>query len=450
MNRRLLDNITFRQRFFHRSNYTTYIIIIVIVFLTLVGEPKFIFQSHLHIPWLTDVKHVQPLQCISDKNQPGWPRAMESSEKSPLDGHLTLIIVSAKSDFKRLPLTLTSLVCHLDYRQLNQVILLVPRQHATLLEPFLVGEASRHWPWPISIMPDDNILQHTHTHSYRLQMMFKLVIAQVIKTEYYMILDSDCIALSPIHVTQLLWQQNMSSSKVSHGIPSHQALYQLEERSDHAEWWPESEQLLQIEPNTCVTNNPSTKSIGVTPAILSKSIALMTLCRLQKLYGDRSFLNILANWALWRTPFGRMWTEYTLYYLTARCTDTFNSHHFHRANTSSVPPINLYGPSVWWATDWTSFLRYQLLDSAKAGLQWRQKEIDNGDGASIIDSSVKAINLFTVLQSRATVNQALFHTLLYPLFIDHLAHRKNSQKLLEILNRMTTQFTGNSNTDGIH
>ncbi|CAM4867221.1 unnamed protein product [Rotaria socialis] len=414
MNRRLLDNITFRQRFFHRSNYTTYIIIIVIVFLTLVGEPKFIFQSHLHIPWLTDVKHVQPLQCISDKNQPGWPRAMESSEKSPLDGHLTLIIVSAKSDFKRLPLTLTSLVCHLDYRQLNQVILLVPRQHATLLEPFLAGEASRHWPWPISIMPDDNILQHTHTHSYRLQMMFKLVIAQVIKTEYYMILDSDCIALSPIHVTQLLWQQNMSSSKVSHGIPSHQALYQLEERSDHAEWWPESEQLLQIEPNTCVTNNPSTKSIGVTPAILSKSIALMTLCRLQKLY------------------------------------DTFNSHHFHRANTSSVPPINLYGPSVWWATDWTSFLRYQLLDSAKAGLQWRQKEIDNGDGASIIDSSVKAINLFTVLQSRATVNQALFHTLLYPLFIDHLAHRKNSQKLLEILNRMTTQFTGNSNTDGIH
>ncbi|CAF0885467.1 unnamed protein product [Rotaria sordida] len=91
-------------------------------------------------------------------------------------------------------------------------------------------------------MPDDNLLKHSHTHSYRLQMMFKLVVAQVMKTEYYMILDSDCVALWPIHVKQLLWQQQVSTSKMKNNTPSHQALYQLEERSDHAEWWPESEQ----------------------------------------------------------------------------------------------------------------------------------------------------------------------------------------------------------------
>ncbi|CAF4127603.1 unnamed protein product, partial [Rotaria sordida] len=99
-----------------------------------------------------------------------------------------------------------------------------------------------------------------------------------------MILDSDCVALWPIHVKQLLWQQQVSSSKIKHNTPSHRALYQLEERSDHAEWWPDSEQVLQIEQNTCITNNPSAKVVGVTPAILSKSIALMTLCRLQALY----------------------------------------------------------------------------------------------------------------------------------------------------------------------
>ncbi|CAF0983449.1 unnamed protein product [Rotaria sordida] len=100
-----------------------------------------------------------------------------------------------------------------------------------------------------------------------------------------MILDSDCVALWPIHVKQLLWQQQVSTSKMKNNTPSHQALYQLEERSDHAEWWPESEQVLRIEQNSCATNDPSAKAIGVTPAILSKSIALMALCRLQTLYG---------------------------------------------------------------------------------------------------------------------------------------------------------------------
>lgn len=105
-----------------------------------------------------------------------------------------------------------------------------------------------------------------------------------------------------------------------------------------------------------------------------------------------------------------------------------------------MPPINLYGPSVWWSTDWTSFLRNQLLESAKAGLRWRQKEIDSADGAPVIDSSMSTINIFTVLQSRATMNQTLFHILLYPLFIEHLRQQKNSQALLEILNRMTNRF----------
>ncbi|CAF4676527.1 unnamed protein product [Rotaria sp. Silwood1] len=359
----------------------------MITFLAFIGQPKFIFQPHLHIPWLTNVRHVRPLECISDADQPGWPRAVQLADKSLLDDHLTIVIVTARPDFKRIPLSLASLVCHLDYRKLSEVILLVPRRHVSYLEPFLAGQAVNHWPWPISIMPDDIVLKHSHTHSYRLQMMFKLVIAQIIKTEFYMILDSDCIALWPIHVEQLLLKQQVSTSKMKYNTPSYRALYQLEERSDHAEWWPESEQVLQIEPNTCITNNPSAKTIGVTPAILSKSIALRALCRLQTLYGDRSFLNVLANWALWRTPFGRMWTEYTLYYLTALCTGIFNSYHFHRANTSSIPALNLYGLSVWWPTDWNSFSRDQLLKSANAGLRWRQKEIDNNNGAPIIDSS---------------------------------------------------------------
>jgi hypothetical protein len=136
-----------------------------------------------------------------------------------------------------------------------------------------------------------------------------------------------------------------------------------------------------------------------------------------------------------------MWTEYTLYYFTARCTGTFDNYHFHRANSSSVPSLNLYGPSVWWQTDWTSFARHQLLEFVDAGLRWRRKEIDNADGAPVVDSSANTHNLFTVLQSRAAINQILFHKLFYPRFIEHLTQRHKTQKLVKVLDEMTTRFT---------
>jgi hypothetical protein len=136
-----------------------------------------------------------------------------------------------------------------------------------------------------------------------------------------------------------------------------------------------------------------------------------------------------------------MWTEYTLYYFTARCTETFDNYHFHRTNSSSVPSLNLYGLSVWRETDWTSSIRYQLLESVDAGLRWRRKEIDDADGAPIIDSSANTHNLFTVLQSRAAINQILFHNLFYPKFIEHLIQRHNTQKLVKILDEMATQLT---------
>ena len=163
----------------------------------------------------------------------------------------------------------------------------------------------------------------------------------------------------------------------------------------------------------------------------------------QTFLGDQIFLNKMANWALWRAIFGYMWTEYTLYYLTARCTGTFDYYHFHRSNSSSAPPLNLYGPSVWWRTDWTSFLRYQLLEAAHTGIQRRQKEFDNGDGKPIVDTSPKPNNLFTVLQSHTPINQTLFHALLYPVFINHLIHRQYAQQVVNILNQMVKQFVEN-------
>ncbi|CAF0968089.1 unnamed protein product [Adineta steineri] len=399
------------------------LILFIIILLILNGRPKFIFQSHFHIPWLTDVQLVQSLKCTSHD----WPDVLQSNndDYAKQDSRLTIVIVTAQPEFKRLPLTLAALACHLDSHRIFEVIFLTPLKDVHILEPFLSDRQTNHWPWPLSIIPDDHLLKHINTDSYRLQMIFKLVVSQIIKTEYYMLLDSDCVAIWPIHVEQLLWQSNVNKS-----LPLYKALYQIEDRSDRIKWWLESEQLLKIKPNTCVSNDPLSPTIGVTPIILSRTIALRTLCRLQILYGHRRFLNKLANWALWRVIFDRMWTEYTLYYLTAQCTKTFDTYHFHRSSN-----LNFYGLSVWWRTDWTSFTRYQLIDLINIGLERRKKEINITNNLLMNTHS-----LFTVLQGRQYINPNLYHQLFYPLFIKYLQQQHNTLGLVKILNKMCEQL----------
>ena len=156
--------------------------------------------------------------------------------------------------------------------------------------------------------------------------------------------------------------------------------------------------------------------------------------------GDEHFLNKLANWALWRLLLGRMWTEYTLYYLTARCTQTFDLHHFHlkiqRPQNSSSSKVDFYGLSVWWQTDWNSFTREELLESIEHGLAWREKELNQTSGRLLNDASPRTHHLFTVLQGRQYIDPNLYHQLFYPLFRQFLRRHRSTLKLGEILDRM--------------
>lgn len=240
---------------------------------------------HGHLPLPTDVRHVQPLKCISSINDSNWPdialipkRIVEYDE-----GSLTVVLVTARPEFQRLPLTLAALAYHLDRRNLSKVMLLVPPNDVSLLENFFVQERAKAWPWPVSIQADDVLIKHRYMNSYLLQMMFKLVLAQIIETEYYLILDSDCVALRPIHVNQLLYPTIRTN-----GQREYRAIYQGEGKSAHANWWRESEGLMQISLEQCIdTVDESSSTMGVTPSILSRTIALRTLCRLQKLYGKK-------------------------------------------------------------------------------------------------------------------------------------------------------------------
>jgi hypothetical protein len=146
----------------------------------------------------------------------------------------------------------------------------------------------------------------------------------------------------------------------------------------------------------------------------------------------------MANWALWRLLYGRMWTEYTLYYLTARCTQIFDTYHFHHSTitpSKSYPSLNLYGFSIWALSDWTTDNRHRLIELINMGLKWRQKEIEQGQ--TIIDRSIDTHSLFTVIQGRRKVNPNLYHQSFYPLYIQYLKQQNQTEKLIEILDNMT-------------
>ncbi|UJR15475.1 hypothetical protein I4U23_002418 [Adineta vaga] len=410
---------------------TLCIILLIIILFLLDGKSIHSVRFYLGLLISANVQHIQPLQCISDTNQLNWPRYAKVENKS--DYNLTVVIVTARPEFKRLPATIAALLCHLDSRRITEVMFLVPPKDVSLLQPYLSNEQAKYWPWSVSLLSDDILLKHSHTVSYRLQMMFKLFIAQIIRTEYYLILDSDCLALWPIHVEELLYKDTKSSS--------FKAIVQMEDNLGHSTWWSESEELLQIKLQSCVTTNTSSiPTMGVTPSILSRTIALRTLCRLQKLYGEKTFLTTMAKWSYWRLLFGRMWTEYTLYFLTARCTELFDLYHFQHssiASSNSFPTLNLYGLSIWGLSDWTTDNQNRLIEAIEKGLKWRRKEFNEANGQHIIDKSAAVHSLFTVLQGRHRVDPKFYHQLFYPLYVKHLEEQNQTVNLMNILNTMT-------------
>ena len=97
----------------------------------------------------------------------------------------------------------------------------------------------------------------------------------------------------------------------------------------------------------------------------------------------------MANWALWRLIVGRMWTEYTLYYLTGRCTKLFDTYHIHHSDipaSRAFPSLSLYGFSIWALGEWTSENRQRLVETIEHGLNWRTREVEQSAGRAIVDA----------------------------------------------------------------
>ena len=147
----------------------------------------------------------------------------------------------------------------------------------------------------------------------------------------------------------------------------------------------------------------------------------------------------MLDWEIVRLVKGYMWTEYTMYYLTARCTDLFNRYHVDDTLPSKNTTVrfNLYGLSVWSLADWHIQNQKRLVNIIQQGLHWRQKEIRENHHQPIDDNSGEIHGLFTVLQAHYHVDPQSYHRLFYPLFQQYLSKSNETYALSQLINQMS-------------
>jgi len=164
-------------------------------------------------------------------------------------------------------------------------------------------------------VPETSLLDFApHRPKYALQMALKLLVARIVRTDYYVTLDADVIATGPVCAEALL--------------PGGRAAYAAEPRSVHPHWWDGSAALLGLEPRAF----PDAR-FGVTPAVLSTAGALTAVASV------RQRLEEADAWlASWRA--GSWWSEYTIYRLALDAHRLFD--HLH-----ALPPAPLLCYAVW-------------------------------------------------------------------------------------------------------
>jgi len=185
---------------------------------------------------------------------------------------------------------------------------------------------------------------------YRIQMLLKLAVARLIQTDFYITLDQDVFASRTTSMEDL--------------IRDGKAIYQGEGQGEgglgrtqhHASWWRDSEKLLQCE--GCHEGKPT---IGVTPAILSRTIALAVAQEVESLYRGqfKSHLGREPKWDeilfhLLTKKGSHDWTEYTLYW-AAGCKrrKLKKFHNLGPPLPGTIKNLRLYG---YWGWSWGSRL----------------------------------------------------------------------------------------------
>lgn len=191
------------------------------------------------------------------------------------------------------------------------------------------------------------------------QQALKLAVSKKIESDYYWILDADCLAVRPIHLDDFL----VDGKGMVHIDPS----------TDHANWYRGSALVLD-------STIPARRGIQVTPCLLHRDSA-REVCRRIELLRNNPWFWLVSHTDLGANggPWPDTWTEYCLYHCWTEQTDLFSRHHH-------VTETPVYGNCVWFPEDlprWNpanSFYRPEFLftvvqSTAKVPLDWLRSQI---------------------------------------------------------------------------
>jgi hypothetical protein len=314
-----------------------------------------------------------PLVCTPTTTMDGrvgWPVGDEAERiqtAAAPPGAITLVLLTAQPEWRRLPLHLTALNIFMEPEHVYEfLIVTTPSLFPEVIE-FLRRYESL-FRVPIRVVNDGDLIEHSNAWGYYIQMILKMIISTQIKTRFYLVLDTDITMSWPANIRQWIHRADGTDTTQPAGAPMQhsdfvRAAYQEEPRRVHPDWWETTEFALGLQTFStrsdilqptrdlpgreapCLSADPATPTFGVTPALLSTHISQRVLCRLQHLYGSK-WLDILVGreYKQFISKPG-MWTEYTMYYMTSVCTATLPQYHFAWNITSlPLPPLE---PAAW-------------------------------------------------------------------------------------------------------
>lgn len=265
----------------------------------------------------------------------------------------SVVIPSTIKNESQLKTLFFSLREFLDVESVDEMYIIVPKHEVVRFSMLVTSLAWKNVQISVisetDLIPEDVLLlcdNHLKSRSgWFKQQIVKLKAADIVQTDYYLILDSDCILRCPLNYSTLIRTNEMGHKR---------SYLQTEEIFKHPRWYKGSSKLLGI-------TEPFMKSlkgfgIGVTPQVLSIHIVKQLMKFLQEAH-QVPWPILLANNRFQGIP-PAIWTEYTLYYLFAERTGLLDKYHVLGRNN-----IANYYQSVWTddqVDDWNPLVKSNL------------------------------------------------------------------------------------------
>lgn len=227
----------------------------------------------------------------------------------------------------------------------SEILIVIPGAEADYIRKYAAAWSD----FPLRFIVEDEYLEKfkdfSRIHEVRnwhRQQIIKLFCAELVKSDFFLVLDPDVFAVKPFGYADVVVGQR--------------AIVETDRREWHKDWYEASGELLGVEPNL------ERQGMGVTPAILSAAVC-RELCAYIAKRHDKLWYEVLLS------RYMTQWTEYTLYQLFLDHTGQFDRYHVTPEGAGLTRRLHSPAPwGVWYAADYPKLDLAELFSAKNPGL----------------------------------------------------------------------------------